>query len=171
MRCGKSKLQGFCVPKEEVQSAADYFYCILGVVVFTLFPIFTGACQFPFALLRRQIFPVFAEQTRRNKRRLRTHFFAFPIRKISPNWRHNGTKHSFAEYYDKHNIIKTRYNCQKMPLSGVSAFLAGTEFAVKMAMQSKRAAGVRRGKDNAVRRGTAQKRSYVPSRGAVAGLA
>lgn len=35
-------------------------------------------------------------------------FFAFPIRKISPNWRHNGTKHSFAEYYDKHNIIKTR---------------------------------------------------------------
>ena len=108
MRCGKSKLQGFCVPEEEVQSAADYFYCILGVDVFTLFPIFNGACKFLFGVISTADFPVFAEQARRNKRRLRTHFFAFPIRKISPNWRHNGVKHSFAEYYDKHNIIKTK---------------------------------------------------------------
>ena len=60
------------------------------------------------ALLRRQIFPFLQRADAQKQTALLNAFFVSPIRKISPNRRHNGAKHSFTEYYDKHNIIKTR---------------------------------------------------------------
>lgn len=85
-----------------------------------LFLLHIGRCRFyfisdiqrrvpiPFCVTSTADFPRFCRADAQKQTAPPNAFFAFPIRKISPNWRHNGTKHSFAEYYYKHNIIKTR---------------------------------------------------------------